>query len=37
MSMTLCKIHVKPVQDNKLNKLTGVYASYTARIRWVFQ
>ena len=43
MSMTFCKINVKHVQDNKkvkikykLNKLTGVYTSYTARNRWVF-
>ena len=42
--MTLCKINVKHVQDNKyvklkhkLNKLTGVYTSYTARNRWVFK
>ena len=43
MSMTLCKINVKNVEGNKqvtfkykLNKLTGVYTSYTARNRWVF-
>ena len=42
--MTFCKIIVKHViKDNKqikikyiLNKLTNVYASYTARNRWVF-
>ena len=43
MSMTFCKINVKHVQDNKeikikykLNQLTGVDTSYTARNRWVF-
>ena len=41
--MTLCEISVKHVQDNnkahklyKLNKLTGVYTSCTARNKWVF-
>ena len=41
--MTLCRINVKHAQDNKwvkikykLNKLTGVYTSYIARNRWVF-
>ena len=46
MSMTLCKITVKHVQDNKqvkikygnkLNKLTGVHTSYKAQNRWVFE
>ena len=43
MSMTFCIINVKHVKDNKevhikykLNKLTSVCTSYTARNRWVF-